>query len=98
MENLKQCPFCGGNPELIVDYQRSGYGEYERNLEFHVVQCKNCSSKGRQFEQKPLCDFTAFTVAEFRSNPALRAKVEDEYNLYAEQTKELAVNAWNRRI
>ena len=96
--DLKQCPFCGGDPELIIRSERFGYSEYERTRNFHVVQCKNCTSKGREFEEKPLCDFTNHTVAEFRTNPALRAKVEDDYESYVEQTKELAVNARNQKV
>lgn len=95
--DLLPCPFCGGKPELIIHRPRTGYGSYERTHEVHVVECKNCAARSRGFEQKPLCDYTNYTVADFRENPILRAKVEDGYAAYAEQTKELAVDAWNTR-
>lgn len=31
------------------------------------------------------------------SNPLLRDKVEDEYAIYCQQLKQMAVNAWNKR-
>lgn len=95
--NLLSCPFCAGEGELIEKRERHGYGEYERNIIFHVVECKKCHSHGRRYEQKALIDFTSHTVQDFRNNPVLRAKVEDEYNLYITQIKELAVSSWNKR-
>lgn len=94
---LASCPFCGGESELREDNDRAGYGEYERRLTFHVVRCKNCAAQATRFEQKPLVDFTHHTVGDFRNNPALRAKVEDDYQVYVEQTKQMAMAAWNRR-
>jgi len=77
--------------------ERIGYGSYERTHEYWVVECQSCSGSGKEYEQKPLCDYTNHTVADFRNNPILRAKVEDDYNAYVEQTKKLAIDAWNQR-
>jgi hypothetical protein len=97
LNDLLFCPFCNGNGKLIEESERCGYGEYERNLTFHVVKCKNCGSQSTRYEQKPLIDFTRYTVQDFRNNPVLRAKVEDDYAAYYDRTKQLAVEAWNKR-
>ncbi len=94
---LKPCPFCGGKPELIQHGERFGYGSYEQTRKYWIVKCKNCTSSGKGYEQKPLCDYTNHTVDEFRDNPILRAKVEDDYDAYIEQTKHMAMSAWNQR-
>jgi hypothetical protein len=91
------CPFCGGEAELREENGRHGYGEYERTLVFHVVRCRKCNSHGTRYEQKPLIEFTNYTVSDFRNNPILRAKVENDYDAYKVQTKEMAISAWNRR-
>lgn len=96
-EDLKRCPFCGGEPDLILRRERMGYGDYERALEFHVVRCLNCGALGKEFKQQALIDYTSHTVQDFRNNPILRAKVKDEYEKYISQTKELAIKAWNTR-
>lgn len=97
MDELKPCPFCGGEGDLVLRRERVGYGGYEKTLEFHVVKCVNCESSGKEFRQDPLCDYTSYTVQDFRDNPVLRAKVEDEYEDYIKQAKELAIQAWNTR-
>ena len=33
-----------------------------------------------------------------RNNPLLRAKVEDEYDKYIEELKEIVIKSWNKRI
>ena len=45
----------------------------------------------------PLCEFTKYTTAEFRANPILRARVEEEYDQYVETIKLNAIEAWNQR-
>ena len=95
--SLLACPFCGGEAEYATESVRSGYGEYESTEKYHVVKCKACQSNGRRYHQKHLIHFTTCTVADFRNNPLLRAKVEDEYEAYCQQTKQLAVEAWNKR-
>lgn len=95
---LKSCPFCGGQAKLVANSVRSGYAEYERNETYHVVVCGNCECRGKSYHQKHLINFTVHTVSDFRNNPVLRAQVEDDYEAYCQQTKKLAVDAWNRRI
>ena len=96
-QTLEPCPFCGGEAEQHQDLVRSGYGEYERQERYHVVNCKKCGASSKPFHQKHLIDFTKYTVRDFRENPILRAKVEDDYDAYCEQSKQLAVDAWNCR-
>lgn len=97
IEKLLPCPFCDGEGVLKTERERSGYGEYETHETYHVVMCSNCGSRGRRYHQDHLIKFTSHTVSEFRSNPILRAKVEDDYEAYCKQTKGLAVTAWQRR-
>jgi hypothetical protein len=94
---LEACPFCGGDAEYRKENVRSGYGEYEYNETYHTIRCKKCGSSSKRVHQKHLIDFTKYTVRDFRENPILRAKVEDDYDAYCEQSKQLAVDAWNLR-
>lgn len=94
---LEACPFCGGEAEYQKDSVRSGYGEYESHETYHAIKCKKCGSSSKRIHQKHLIDFTKYTVRDFRENPILRAKVEDDYDAYCEQSKQLAIDAWNCR-
>lgn len=94
---LLPCPFCCGVARHKIISQRRGYGEYERSQDFHVVLCEACGAQGRHFRQGHLIEFTSHTVSDFRNNPALRAKVEGEYEAYCKQIKTLAISAWNTR-
>lgn len=94
---MKPCPFCGGSAEYEKSSVRSGYGEYERLETYHSVFCQKCRARGRKYHQKALVDYTSHTVSDFRNNPILRAKVEEEYEAYCEQTKQLAIEAWENR-
>lgn len=96
-EELKPCPFCSGCGILETETVRSGYGEYENSDLYHVVKCASCRASGRRYHQQHLISFTSYTVGDFRNNPLLRAKVEDEYEAYCKQTKQLAIKAWNAR-
>lgn len=94
---LKPCPFCGGDAEHQRDRVRSGYGEYESEENYHAVKCKKCGASSKRVHQKHLIEFTKYTVRDFRENPILRAKVEDDYDAYCQQSEQLAVEAWNCR-
>lgn len=96
-EELKPCAFCGGSGILEAETVSAGYGEYQHSDLYHVVKCAYCKASGRRYHQQHLINFTTYTVADFRNNPMLRAKVEDEYEAYCEQTKQLAIESWNRR-
>lgn len=95
--DLKPCPFCDGEAVLIDEPVRSGYGEYEQTHTHRYVTCAKCHARGPAFVIKHLVEMTTHTVSDFRYNPVLRAKVENEYDAYVKQTAELAVEAWNRR-
>ncbi len=94
---LEACPFCGGDAEYQKENVRSGYGDYERSETYHTVRCKKCGSSSKRVHQKHLIDFTKYTVRDFRENPILRAKIEDDHDAYCEQSKQLAIDAWNLR-
>ena len=97
MESLSVCPFCGGEAVLETERERQGYGEHESLETYHVVVCSKCKSRATRYHQKHLINFTSATVSDFRHNPVLRAKVEDEYEEYCKQVQDLAVTAWERR-
>lgn len=97
MSKLLPCPFCGGEATVKLRNARCGYGEYECILDFYGVTCNKCGGASKEVQQRPLIEFTPHTVSDFRNNPILRAKVEDEYEEYIQQIKSLAAIAWNNR-
>ena len=97
MPNLKTCPFCGGRAHLITESDRIGYDTYERTIDAVRITCVDCRSSGTEIIKKTLADFTSYTVQDFRQNPILRAKVEDEYEEYVKELNNQAIKAWNTR-
>lgn len=93
-EELKPCPFCGGEAKF-VDALRHWAGN-ETSRYFSVV-CTNCGAQPQQ--QFPHTFATKFnhSVQEYRDNPALRARCEDEYDVYIEEIKKITIHWWNRR-
>lgn len=94
---LKPCPFCGGEAELKKEHITVGDGSYRQYQDYHKVQCNTCLAQAERIRQQPLCNMTEHTVQDFRNNPALRAKVEDEYEEYCNKVRLKAVEAWNKR-
>ena len=94
---LLPCPFCGGAALLTVDRRRVGYEEYERQEVHHFVTCGSCGAKGPERHQEALAMRTRHTAADFRADPALRARVEDEYDAYVVDLLREVKNAWHRR-
>lgn len=91
------CPFCGSNAELKSKTERFGYGEYMRYIDSFYVACTQCGARTKDFDKKPFNQMTDYTVQDFRNNPALRAKAEDEYELYCRQLEQETIEAWNKR-
>jgi hypothetical protein len=87
------CPFCGSKAEQKEYDERGGYGEYERTIKYHLVVCGGCGAEGPKKHQKWLIDFTKYTVNDFRNNPILRARVEEEYEEYCRNVKQAALVA-----
>ena len=96
LAQLEACPFCGSDAKMEDSLERGDPGWSTDKVE-HFVECMSCRARGPKFHQKYLAEFTDHTVAEFRADPILRAKVEDDYAAYVEQVKARAVAAWNRR-
>ena len=46
MTELKPCPFCGGEPRLIVQNRTVIKGVVKRNC---YVHCLNCDARGERF-------------------------------------------------
>ncbi len=95
MIKLMACPFCGGEAEMHEVDERSVFKDSKR---FHLVRCRDCDAQGSKHEQISLRDMTSYTVADFRQNPVLQAKVEDEYEANVASTKDRAAASWNRRV
>lgn len=43
MEEIKECPFCGSDAEVIIEGNTMGIGAF--------VQCKGCKNKGMLFSE-----------------------------------------------
>jgi len=94
---IKRCPHCGERGELMSKTERVGYDEYMRYVDSFQVVCTGCGARTKEFTKKPLVATTHYTVVDFRDNPTLRAKVEDEYVTYCELLEQATVDAWNTR-
>lgn len=91
------CPHCNGDAELKSKNERVGYEEYMRYVDLFYVACLGCGARTADFIKKSLADTTEYTVQDFRENPTLRAKVEDEYTLYCKQLEQESIDSWNKR-
>jgi len=93
------CPHCNGVAQLECRIDYGGTGEYaRRGADYLYVHCTECGAKSGEFHRKYFCDMTEYRVDDFRRNPALRARVEEEYDAYCEEIKKEPVNAWNKRV
>jgi hypothetical protein len=94
------CPFCGGEAKLEHDtsYGYSdpdGYRIGEKNTVY--VKCINCGAMSCETDVKWLKDFAPHTVDQYRKDPILRAKTEEEYEKYKAEIDASAVSDWNSR-
>jgi len=96
MSDIVQCPFCGGSAELKIKHHPSPNG-VAQSCDEAVVQCNVCKSQGSPYRLPRREDFTLYTVLDFRNNPAIRARIEEEYEGHCEMIKSMAVGAWNTR-
>ena len=96
--SLKPCPFCGSKAQIETRSERHGYGEYETIVNYMYAVCDGCQAESQKIVVKPLCDFTNYRVADFRNNPILRAKVEDEYQEFCDKIKKQVCYQWNTRM
>ena len=94
---LRICPFCTGMAELKSKKDRVGYAEYMTYVDSMFVECTGCGARSVDIIKTPLCDTTDYRVEDFRENPTLRARVEDEYLIYCKRLEQDAVNSWNKR-
>jgi len=97
LSDLLCCPHCNGNAELKSKNERVGYDEYMRYIDLFYVACSECGARTADFRKKTFAETTEYTVQDFRENPALRAKVEDEYTIYCKQLEQETISAWNKR-
>ena len=98
MSKLKKCPFCGNSGELKLERTTMASGEYEYTDSVYIVRCVICFASASRVAVETLGQFTKHTVQDFRDNPALRARVEDEYAGYLKEKRYQARENWNRRV
>ena len=76
MMRVKQCPFCGGNPKIMVREQKY-FGQYEDGrkdkLYGFYVKCTRCHARGPLFTMYnvPKDNEYAIAKAKFRWNDRL---------------------------
>jgi hypothetical protein len=91
------CPFCGDKATEMTISTRVGHEEFMRYEEAHVVTCDRCGASSRSIAQETFADRTHYKVQDFRNNPSLRARVEDEYDTYVESLCARVIYLWNKR-
>jgi len=95
--SIRPCPFCNGQAELKEwTSERHGDSYYSPWDGYHVV-CKNCGASTAVKKYKHFCDFSKYSVAEFRNNSSLRAAEDDAYEHFKEGFKCEVVALWNNR-
>lgn len=96
-EEIKPCPFCGGHSQVLsTDSLGSDDGYCSGTPSYNVI-CSICGSRGQTVYYKWFRDTFSETVNDFRRNPSLRAKRDDEYEDIRNAKKLEAVKFWNRR-
>ena len=97
MSELKPCPFCGGKPKLQKDsYSDPDRSYIDNSYDYFIIKCRCGATKG-EHAIKFFNEFSDYTVHDFRNNSALRAKTEDEYDVYLESIKLECIDDWNNR-
>jgi ribosomal protein L37E len=95
--DLNTCPFCGGKASHEEDYDKGSGDGYVLPFNRHCVRCKQCGAQSYAIRQKPLCEFSNHTVSDYRGNPILQARIQDEYEKYIEMLKQDVTKLWNQR-
>lgn len=95
-KELKPCPFCGG--EAKYSFYSDVFDGWGTPFDRHKIICKKCGAEGPTVSHEQLSDFTNYTVKDFRNNPILRAKIEDEFEEFKESKKQEVIEAWNKRV
>lgn len=71
---LKPCPFCGGETDVLIKYGRDSY--------FAVVQCSICSSSGKAYSAgTDGDDDDRIRVAAIRSAKAWNMRVSNDEDM-----------------
>jgi len=94
---LKPCPFCGAKAVHDITLDRGSSDGYVLSSDSHCIICVKCHAQSAKLRQAPLCEFAPHTVAQYRANPILRARVEDEYEQYIEKLRRDVAQLWNTR-
>lgn len=67
------------------------------HLPKHIGGMSRVWSKVSKSLSETLAEMTGYTAKDFRENPILMAKVEDQYEKYVDNKELLAINAWEKR-
>ena len=95
--SLKNCPFCGGDGELVDDDISSDSEGYYPGQNRKVVRCKRCKANGSHVNVMFFRQWSSCSVNDYRNNPALRARHEAEFSEYITDRQLHAVKLWNNR-
>ena len=102
MDELRPCPFCGGNARISFKDERFvGQNFYGAKKLIYRVQiiCNKCHSRGKPIKTEPMIDPNPYSSAYC----GRYSDVECEYPVIKNETEmfrpyvEQAVEAWNRR-
>lgn len=74
MSEHKNCPFCGGKPEVkSITYRGNDYNPY---IEVVTIKCTSCETQIKEMNKPVFRDCSNYKVQDFRDNPNLRAEVQ----------------------
>ena len=74
-----------------------GDGEYRNSVTTWTVKCSNCKANSATVTQRPFCQWSDYTVQDFRDIPSLRDSEIVGYELYLEKLKRLVMASWENR-
>jgi len=97
LNDIKECPFCRGDSVLNEETLRQGYDEYMTTQKYCFVECCSCGARSRAMKKPCLSDFTNYTVQDFRDNPILRVKEEENHELLIKSIEADTISYWNKR-
>ena len=98
MSKIKRCPFCGGNAECKVADNNGSLDGYYSGFPAFRVECTKCGSSGELVAYTWFRDSFKEGVIEYRRNPSLRAKREDEYEDMQRKNMAKSIEKWNSRV
>ncbi len=91
------CPFCGKNEGTVIEDEEDNSNAGYSGWLYLRVACQHCGAMGERINAEYMCDFTKYSVEQFRKNPALRASEENKYQEYIKGIEDKVIAVWNTR-